>query len=219
MGKRLILFGMIAAVLLFVTGNAQAALLGLDLGLPDILSTRVTYAYDATTNLFTSSATPNEITFDDSTFIDITDITGDPYSIRSYSVSFKVDELGNFAGPKDDLVITGNFTYNNISYSGELVRGEVTNFGWENSSYYDRFDFTFDFTGGELSSFYAAYNNKGGDVMFSLESDKFTGDFTKSFSGTATTHNTAPVPEPTSLLLLGSGLLGLAAVGRKKRRI
>ena len=34
--------------------------------------------------------------------------------------------------------------------------------------------------------------------------------------GTAETHDTAPVPEPSTILLMGAGLLGLVAVGRRK---
>ncbi len=37
--------------------------------------------------------------------------------------------------------------------------------------------------------------------------------------GTAQGTTYGPVPEPTTLLLLGSGLLGLAAFGRKKRKV
>ena len=171
MKKGLIVLGMIAAVLLFVSGNAQATVLGLELALPDIFSRGThTYVFNSGTGLglFTATGTPIDITFDGSTYIPITGGT--------YSVSFYTDMWGNFAGGidgQDDLVITGNFNYDGKSYNNKLVVGEVTNSGWEGIGY-NQFDFIFiSSADGALHSFYEAYgyDNKGGDVMFSYDNE------------------------------------------------
>lgn len=220
-GKRIgLMLGIMLTGLALVVGRVDAALLSFDFFLPDITSDATgVYSYTAATDSFISTATPLAITFDGVTSIPI---TGTDVSPRSYSVSFFVDAAGNFAGGVlgDDLVIRGNIDVNGdsvIDYAGDLIKGEVTNFGWlDTGTPIDLFDFTFDFTAGALSSFYSP-GFKGGDKMTS-EVSTFTGSFASNFSGTKTKHDTAPVPEPTSLLLLGSGLLGFTLLGRAKRK-
>jgi hypothetical protein len=207
---------MVFAASIIIASNAQAALLGISgiLALPDITSDGTgTYSYTASTDLFTSLATPLSITFDGVTPINI-------IAPRSYAVSFYVDSSGNFTGgipSADDLVITGKIDVNGdgvYEYSGTLLTGEVTNFGWRNQSPDDQFDFTFDATGGSLASFYNPAIG-GGDYM-SSENSNFNGDFTVDSSGIKTKHDTAPlVPEPGSMLLLGMGVLGMFGLRKK----
>jgi len=201
-----------ALVFSLMLGTANADLIGLDLGLPDIFSdTTGKYSYAASTDLFTSTATAVTITFDGVNLVTIAN--------GIYNVSFQVDSSGNFSGgvSGDDLGISGDFTYASKDYSGLLVAGEVTNFGWGTLSSYAIFDFTFEFTHGALSSFYAANNNQGGDILTS-ESNSFAGDWTVNHGGSAK-HDTAPIPEASTLLLLGGGLSGLLFFARKKRLI
>lgn len=215
--------GLIAGVMIIglalVTGRADAALLDLNMLLPDIHSNSTgLYSYNATTDLFTSSATPYYITFTGA-FGDAISITG----TKSYNVGFYVNAAGNFAGgiAGDDLVIKGDIDVNGDSvadYSGDLIRGEVTSFGWQDTgTKFDLFNFTFDFTGGALSSFYAPHDFRGGD-NFSSENSSFTGSFTTNFSGTVVKHDTAPVPEPSSLFLLGGGLLSAALLRVRRKK-
>jgi len=214
-----LILGVMIIGLALVTGRADAALLDLNMLLPDIFSDSTgVYNYDAATDLFTSTATPLTITFT-GVFGDLINITG----TRSYSVGFHVDAAGNFMSgiAGDDLVIKGDIDVNGdsiIDYTGDLIRGEITNFGWlDSGSKFDLFNYNFDFTGGALSSFYALHSNKGGDAM-SSENSSFVGSFTTNFSGTKVKHDTAPVPEPSSLLLLGSGLLSAALLRVRRKK-
>ena len=214
-----LILGVMIVGLALVTGRADAALLNLNMGLPDIHSNSTgVYSYDAATDLFISSATPYYITFTGA-FGDTINITG----TRSYDVGFHVDTAGNFVSgiAGDDLVVRGDIDVDgngSVDLTGDLIRGEVTNFGWlDTGTPFDLFNFTFDFTGGALSSYYAASGYKGADSM-SSENSTFGGSFATNFSGTAVKHDTAPVPEPSSLLLLGSGLLSVALLRVRRKK-
>ena len=214
-----LILGVMIVGLALVTGRADAALLNLNMGLPDIHSNSTgVYSYNATTDLFTSSATPYYITFTGA-FGDTINITG----TRSYNVGFHVDAAGNFVSgiAGSDLVVRGDIDIDgngSVDLTGDLIRGEITNFGWlDTGTRFDLFNFTFDFTEGALSSYYAASGFRGADSM-SSENSTFGGSFATNFSGTAVKHDTAPVPEPSSLLLLGSGLLSAALLRVRRKK-
>jgi hypothetical protein len=199
-------------IILLIAGSARATLIGVDLGLPDIISNSTgSYQYNSGTQLFTSTAQALAITFDGTTVIPITN--------GSYSVQFYVDNSGNFLHGVTgyDSTISGTFTYGTKTYSGTLIEGEVTNFGWQNIPGYKYafFDFSFDFKDGALNDFYAASGNKGGDI-FTSESSNFTGNWNGDHSGTKVKYDTAPVPEPTTILLFGLGIVGIAIFGRRR---
>jgi hypothetical protein len=208
---KLLLITLVSLLSIFLMPvGSKATLIGVNLTLPDIYSNSTgTYNYDSATDLFTCTATALTITFDGTTSI--------PITIGSYSLQFHVDNSGNFSGGVTgyDLEIWGFFTYNGRIYSGLLLAGEVTNFGWQDvPGPYALFDFTFHVTGGELASYFGGV---GGD-FFSSEKSNFTGDWDVSHNGTKVKHDTAPVPEPTTILLFGLGIAGIAIFGRKKLR-
>jgi len=217
MKKILLILVMLMGLSGIVVGNAQAALIsGLNLSVPDIFSDSTgTFSYTASSGLFTSSAIPFTVTFGGAPIF----ITG----TKSYLASFYVDAAGNFSGGVGgaDLTIIGNIDVNGDlinEYSGTLLTGEVTNFGWlDSGTEFDLFNYTFNATGGALVGFYVA-GTGGGDAM-SSETSTFTGSFTSNFGSTGfgkTKHDTAPlVPEPGSMLLLGMGILGIFGLKRK----
>ena len=210
--KKLNYLSILLIFILLMPVGADATLIGVDIALPDIYSNSTgTYNYNSSTDLFTCTAQASTITFDGTTLIPITN--------GSYSIQFHVDSSGNFSGGVSDLTISGSFTYNGINYSGVLLTGEVTNFGWQNipGTKYALFDLTFDSTGGALQGFYAGSGNKGVDI-FSSEISNFTGDWNTNHSGKKVKHDTAPVPEPTTIFLFGLGIVGIAVFGRKRFR-
>ncbi|WDD96931.1 SdrD B-like domain-containing protein [Thalassomonas actiniarum] len=82
----------------------------------------------------------------------------------------------------EDVQISGTLTLNSVVYSGTLISGKVTAFGFRDStSSLDLFDFKFTVTGGALASFYPG--NMGIDLT--SESSNFNGDFGVDFSGKA----------------------------------
>jgi hypothetical protein len=208
--KRIILTSPLLFVLFFWITSANATLLNPQLTVPDIVSNQ-TGGYSFSNGLLTFEATPLSITFDGVTFSNIENSSS---GNRLYMASFFVDASGKFAGgvpARDDLVIVGAVG----AFDGTLLTGEVTDFGWfDVPGPQAIFDFTFGVTGGLLESFWAG--GIGGDIAVAQFST-FTGCWEVNHQGTRVRHDTAAVPEPSAILLVGTGLVGLAGFRRKSR--
>lgn len=213
--KALVLAGLVLA--LGASAPASATLLNVPVTFP-LLSydNGGTTSYDAATDAFRLDAFPIAIrtsAADSPHFI----TPSLPVAGEYFTISILVDDAGNLigGGAGDDLAIFGFVDIDGdsvVDYSGTLLTGDVTGFGYQNNSgTTDLFDFTFDVTGGALASLFSS------SVGVSLQSERssFTGSFESNFGGggKGTLGN---IPEPASLVLFGMGVLGLGAVGRKR---
>jgi hypothetical protein len=127
----------------------------------------------------------------------------------------------------DDLAITGALDLDGdgvLDVAGTLLTGEIAAFG-ANDQGPGVFEFVFDLTGGLLNGNLFALP-QAGVVLGADGNSTYAGNFDSSFSnlmggfaGTGTgSADTAPIPEPGTLLLLGSGIAGLVGFGRRGRR-
>jgi hypothetical protein len=170
--------------------------------------------YDAATDAFHVDAFPIAIRLnaaDSPHFITPTAAAGEYFKI-----SILVDDSGNLIGDDgaNGLNIFGFVDLDGdhvFDAAGTLLTGTVTGFGFQNNGTTDLFDFTFDVTGGALASYIA--DTVG--VTLQSERSSFADSFKANFAGAAK-GTLGNVPEPASLLLLGAGVLGLSAIGRKR---
>ena len=142
--------------------------------------------YDATTDTFTVTAKPTSIQFVNA------GPTQTVFAPKSFTLQFKVDDTGAFIGgvPGPDLVIIGDVSDGVNTYTGVLLTGEVTAFGYLNAGPNDQYDMQLVPTGGLLmnpppATPWIDFNLD--DLVISLVSNdsNFNGLFTESFGGTA----------------------------------
>ena len=135
-----------------------------------------TASYNEANNVFTIDATP--IDFSGQFFF--------PFAAApTIDVNVEVDESGNVVpGSSSGLVLTGTLDLDNDfvpDFSGVLLTGDVTEFGFQESGANDDFDFRFDITGGLLANQFYAGRDLG--VTLNLENSTFSNDFTVDFGG------------------------------------
>lgn len=189
-------------VALLIGGAAQAALLNLDLLLPDVESGFIDVQYDADSDLFTASGFALTLDFDGEPPPDENIIDG------LFSLSLFLDENGEILPAGGTITISGSV----LDLGPELLTGNITEFGFMDSPGGEIFEFVFDVTGGDLAP---QFGPLGGVILDAVDSG-FGGTFDTSFanSGFSGVADTAPIPEPATSLLL---LIG-AAVCQARRR-
>lgn len=190
--------------------TAQAAPLNLTLNnVPDIISSFIDVTYTASTDSFSASGFALEL--DD-------DGIGLPEAIAggTFNLSANINASGVLSG--GSLTIGGTVASLGFN-SGTLLTGDLTAFGFPGAGG-DPLEFLFDITGGDAAGLYGSL--PGGII---LSDAGFTGDFTNDFdnliggvTGTGIgVSDVAPVPLPAAVWLFGSGLLGLAGIGRRRQ--
>jgi hypothetical protein len=176
-----------AIALLAVALGAQAALLGVQPGVPNTFFNSVgVTTYNAGTQQFSVSAKPlgTQFVVSGPSFV----ITG----AATLTINAIVNNSGNLVGgvPGHDFVMTGTVSDGVNTYTGTLLTGEVTAFGFLNVGTTDFFDFRFTVTGGTMAGLFAG---KDIGVSYASEGSSFTGSFAVNFGGGAK-GNVGPIP-------------------------
>lgn len=157
-------------------------LLGIDADFPTIdYNVDGDVAYDSTSDTFSVNGTPTLFTPDETALFPSFFFSGD------VAVNIVVDDAGSLVGgtPGDDFVLTGDLDIDGdfiVDFSGTLLTGEITAFGFEEAGATDNYDFRFTITGGLIAGEYAGQDL---GMTTTSESSTFAGDFGVDFTGLA----------------------------------
>jgi hypothetical protein len=187
---------------------------------PDIFSGQIDVTYDAATDSFLADGFSLQLGVAPGTNVDILNGT--------FTINITTDGTTASGVGGDDLSIMGDIDLDGdsvIDLSGVLLTGEISQFG-STTSGPGVFEFVFDVTGGDLAATPLFAQPQVGVILGANGNSTFTGSFDVDFSnlsggqaGTGTGNSdTAPIPEPGTVLLLGVGMAGLAGFGRRDRR-
>jgi hypothetical protein len=195
---------LIGAFCFFLTDVAKADLLGVNPAYPVINFVNTdpsAVSYDPASQVFSVDAAPYNIYFsgsDSGTLI-----------VSNRSVQIQLDTDGTLLSGSSGFNLSGQFTRVvsgvSNSYSGTLLQGDVTAFGYLYSGAVNEFDFRVNLTGGELQSLFNCASDLA--ITMTSEASTFTNSFTTAFNGTAkgycgpddTTPPTITCPSPSAV--------------------
>ncbi|MBC8001961.1 MAG: HYR domain-containing protein, partial [Opitutaceae bacterium] len=175
----LLLIGLFSCLL---SGSVRADLLGVAPGYPRvgfISQSPTAVSYDPGSHILTVNADP----------IDIVDspLDGGVLIVSNRSVQIVLNNSGGMVSGTGGFTLTGEFTRTEggmpVTYSGVLLTGDVTAFGYLDSAFVDQYDFRVNLTGGQIVSLF----NCGSSLAIELtsEASTFQGNFEQEFHGTA----------------------------------
>ena len=224
--KRLLMLMAALMAVLMVVGTASAELLGIkgsyEGNRPDIdFNNTGVITYDADTNLFTLTATDEKLVLPDGT---VYWLSG-PGFTTTLTLQIYVDESGNLTGGVTgydmvEKVTEGSVTIAGVTYTvGDvLLQAEVKAFGWgTGTGGVPAFDFLFDTISGGLVD-QGLWPSPAPLTAAWVETEAKTYSWDSDFTLGNAKGDKMPTPEPATLLLLGTGLIGIAQLGRKKLR-
>jgi hypothetical protein len=185
----------------------------------DITSSYASASYNSTTKLLSISGTATAIDYDQTAPPDAGISSGGAGKPASFLVNVHVDSQGALLAPATatDLKIMGLFAggpHPSPIY-GTLLTGQVTKFGYANSSPNRLFEFVFLVTGGSQMAY---FGTTVGIIFDSLTGfhGSFASNFTTSTNGNGDTFG---VPEPSALRLVLVGcLVAAASLGARRAR-
>lgn len=209
------------AGLLLIPVSSQAALIGLKgkLLYPDILFNtvgKINFTAGSTFGSFVLSAFDRTMTMSDGTEYYLTG----PGFTTTMSLTIDVDSSGNLVGTgkMEEKVVLGEVVIGNETFGAGTVilAGDVYAFGWGEGALLGQFDFLLNnLSGGLITAGIWPSNAPTGIWSLAENLWGWNGNWNKNFLLTKVKGDKAPVPIPTTVLLLASGILGLVGLKRK----
>jgi len=212
----------LGAMLLGMSISSQASLAGFDLqDSPDISALALTTNYFSSSEVFEATGFASELTYNGFTY-QISSTSNTP----EYILEANINDSGVFTAGVSSFIEIGGVLSSNTSNtnnnglpagytasSSSLLSGKLTQFGSDTGILY----FLFEVTGGDAAGLFGGFGSIGAII---LRGSGFSMDWAESFSRVDAQSDNgirATVPEPTSIWLLGSAIIGLAGFSRRKK--